>query len=114
MSQRQINAAYRRNLKTTYKNLSPAEYRIVKIIEKIERNNREIANIERHCISSFGANWRKMESCKKDFDFYLTLNAKNISLSEKRSRLEDRHGIDAEQLFKKHRMNQSAKYTGSF
>lgn len=110
MSQHQIDAAYRRSLKTVYKHLTRPQYRLVKLLEQIEQNNKECAGIERRLQTRYGEEWRKSEHAQRfmDYDIYMQMQADNITLSEKVSRLENKYGLDRDDVMDFHRrMNQA-------
>jgi len=109
MTQRQIDAAYRRSLKTVYKHLTPPQYRLVKLMEQIEQNNKDICEIEHHLIATYGPNWRKSPYAPQweDYWLYMYINFNNITLAKKVSRLEDKHGLDRDEVMAFHnQMNQ--------
>jgi hypothetical protein len=114
MTQRQINAAYARSLKTVYKHLNPVEYRLVKLHEKAEGNDKSIGNIERYNLRNYGADWRRNPEAP-DVDLFFQLCAENLRITERISRIEDKHGIERECVIAKHTdFNRAAHYHGSF
>lgn len=114
MTQKQINAAYNRSLKTTYKHLSPVQKRLVKLQEQIEQNDKDIMMIERALIKTHGDNWRKAVE-NSDTELFFSLNLDNIKLSEKITRIEEKHNLDRTEVMKYHRMcNVNFCYGGSF
>jgi hypothetical protein len=109
MTQRQIDAAYRRSLKTVYKHLTRPQYRLVKLLEQIEQNDKDIREIERHLIATYGPDWRKLPYAPQweDYRLYMYLNLNNITLAGKVSRLEDKYSLDSEEVLAFHnKMNQ--------
>jgi hypothetical protein len=110
MTQRQIDAAYRRSLKTVYKHLTRPQYQLVKLMEQIEQNNKECVGIERRLQTRYGEGWRKSEHAQRfmDYDIYMQMQADNITLSEKVSRLETKYSLDRDEVMAFHnKMNQA-------
>lgn len=110
MTQRQIDAAYRRSLKTVYKHLSPEQKQLVKAMEQIEQNDKELRILGRSLIFRYGQDWRRVEESKasKDYELFMALCLDNIKQSEKVSRLEEKYSLDREEVMSyHHRMNQA-------
>ena len=114
MSQRQINRAHMRALKITYKHLSPPEKRLVKAQEQIEIHDRSIWKIERILIAKFGDNWRRNRSIQDNSNYILffDLCLENIKLSERITRIEDKFGLDRDEVIKRHRQYNSCRFYG--
>ena len=110
MGQRQIDAAFRRSLKTVYKHLSPPQYRLVKAQEQFDQHEKDMAVIERSMIFRYTHDWRRRPEARQDEDynlFYWLLNDMD-KLDDRITRLENKYDLDREVVMRYHnRMNQA-------
>ena len=117
MSQRQINAAHVRSLKTTYKHLDPVQKRLVKAYEQIEICNLDLYRCEKHLKSKYGEFWRKNKDAQFESDyevFYFCL-LEIEKLNARINRIEEKYNLDRLEVIKFHRTVNSARcYGGSY
>jgi hypothetical protein len=115
MTQHQINAAFMRSLKTSYKYLTPTEKRLVKLQERHDQNDKSVSRLCLFNYQQYGENWRKDQRAKVDFELMLSLLADNMKISESISRLENKTGLDADEVMGKHtEYNRMRSYGGSY
>lgn len=109
MTQRQIDAAFRRSLKTSYKHLTPEQKRIVKAQERYDQLHRDIGEIYRLGQVRFGPDFRKHPGFLDDFDLIATLEEEKSKLRQRIKRLENKHRLDCAEVMKFHRTMNSAR-----
>jgi hypothetical protein len=116
MSQKQINAAYKRASKMSYRWFTPEQKRLIKKMERIALNDKDCRIIERAMLKRHGDNWRNNRNAKKEgnYDLFFELLLENIKLNESISRLEDKYGLDRTEVMKQFYALNRARYGGSF
>ena len=110
MGQRQIDAAFRRSLKTVYKHLSPPQYRLVKAVEQIAQHDKSLTVVERTLKHYYGTDWRHDKEAQADHDyaFFFWLLEDSERLNKKIARLEAKYELNEGEVMRFHnRMNQA-------
>ncbi|MBU0491791.1 MAG: hypothetical protein KKA73_06460 [Chloroflexi bacterium] len=115
MTQRQIDAAYRRSLKPTYRYLRPPEKRLVQAQRRIDVLERNIAATYRLGQLRYGPNFRKDPRFQEDFELIYAWEEEVEKLMARISRLEAKYDLQRDQvmaLFQQ--VNRDRCYGGSF
>ena len=91
------------------------EKRIVKLDEQHEQLSKSVHETYRYGFNKYGENFRKHPDFQDDFNLIGEWEVRKEKIRKSIRRVEEKHGLDWEQVVKKHRVNQMAKgYGGSF
>jgi len=115
MTQQQINMAHRRSLKSSYKDLSRQEKRIVKLQERINMLDKSIDTTYRLGFSYYGKDFRTHPRFQKDFELIFEWETEKEKAFTKINRIEEKYGLERGEVMRMFfSYNRSRSYHGSF
>lgn len=108
MTQRQIDRAHRRSLKTRYSHLSKIQYRFIKLHEREQQLEKAITGIWRDITNIQPPPYlpdNTSETVLKKLDWILDWQKEAEKVRARKERMVEKHGIDEDRLLHMHMLS---------